>query len=53
MFIAIANYEDSHGGEASTLCEMLSMVQPNVTIVDGSKSCHVVSKTEINVFFLS
>lgn len=52
MFIAIANYEKTHGGETSTLCEMLSMVQANVTVVDGSKQCDVVSRIEINVFSL-
>lgn len=44
MFIAIANYEKTHGGATSTLCEMLSMVQPNVTDTDGNKKCDIVSR---------
>lgn len=51
MFIAIANYENSHGGAASSLCEMLNMVQANVTVIDGSKQCDVVSKIKLGIVF--
>lgn len=51
MFIAIDNYKNAHGGETSTLCEMLNLVQANVTVVNGNKKCDVVSRIEPKFLF--
>lgn len=47
----MANYESGHSDETSSLCDMLSMVQANVTVVDGSKKCDVVSNYDETFFF--
>lgn len=52
IFVAITNYQNEHNGDSSSLCEMLSLVQPNVTYVDGEKVCEVVSDYKIFFLFL-
>lgn len=49
IFVAIVNYQNKHDGASSSLCEMLSMVQANVTFVEGEKICEVVGSFKVKV----